>query len=266
MRTVVRWELHRQNEKKEWYVYEEGLTSFRRIYLVPFYTNRVGFMEGEPPFQNIAESNLEHWQWKSEHAHALTMCCFGMLTATGVQAEDQIEIGPAKVLRASDPAAKFGYTETTGVGVTLAATTLQAIESRIETAGVNLRIEQAGKVTATAAAIDSEDTNAGLKAVAGGFSDSIEQLFQFFAEMMGGDAANAGEAHVNDDFASRKGTDAGLVELGKMRALGDISRESYLRELIRRDELAVDFDIEANLEEINSEGPVLASFTANKTE
>lgn len=264
---LVRWELYRQEQDlKTWYLFEEGSTTFKAIYLVPFYANRTGFMEGEPPFQNVAESNLEHWQTKSEFAHALSMQCFGMLTATGVQLEDQIEVGPGKVLKASAPDAKFAYTEPTGAGITLAADALKAIESRIETAGVNLRVENAGKVTATAAALDSEDTNAGLKAVAKGFSDSIELLFQYFAEMMGQDTANAGEAHVNDDFASRKGSDAGLVELGKMRALGDISRESYLKELMRRDELPVDFDIESNSDELNSEGPVLASFTANKTE
>lgn len=256
---VVRWEVYRENkEKKEWYLDDEGLTSFKGIYLVPFYTNRSGFMQGLPPFQNIAESNLEHWQWKSEHAHALSMCCFGMLTASGVDEESNIEVGPAKVLKSSNPDAKFAYAETTGVGVGLAATALQAIESRIETAGVNLRVENAGKVTATAAALDSEDTNAGLKAVAKGFSDSIELLFQYFAEMMGIDASKA-EAHVNDDFGTRKGTDAGLQEITKGRALNDISREGWLDVLRWRGELPEDFDPETDAERLSQEGPPLAS-------
>ena len=139
----------------DWKMCDEGMTSFKSIYLVPFYTNRTGFMRGEPPFQNIAESNLEHWQTKSEYKHALSMQCFGMLTATGVSEESTIEVGPAKVLRSSSPEAKFGYAETTGTGVTLSADALKAIESRIETAGVNLRVENAGNVAATAAAIDS---------------------------------------------------------------------------------------------------------------
>ena len=258
---VVRWETYRQDDKKEWALYDEGLTSFKGIYLVPFYTNRTGFMQGLPPFQNIAESNLEHWQWKSEHAHALSMCCFGMLTATGVDEESQIEVGPAKVLKSSNPDAKFAYAETTGTGVTLAADTIKAIESRIETAGVNLRIESAGQVTATAAAIDSADTHAGLMAVAHGFSDSLAQLLGYFAEIMGIESTDM-EAHVNDDFGAAKGSQAGLQELTKARALGDISREAWVAEMVRRGELAEDFDAEEDGERLDSEGSPLATMTA----
>lgn len=265
-RVIVRWEVWREvediNDADKFALVDEGTTAFNRIQLIPFYTNRTGYMAGEPPFQNIAESTLEHWQWKSEHAHALTMCCFGMLTATGVSPEDQIEVGPAKVLRAADPAAQFGYTETTGVGVTLAANALKEIEARIETAGVNLRVERAGGVTATAAAIDSEDTSAGLKAIAHGFSDSIGLMLQYFAEIMGLDADNAGTVAVNTDFGAAKGTLGGLPEITKGRALGDISRRAWINTMKWRGELDPDFDIEANEDELDQESPALASFPA----
>lgn len=255
---LIRWELYRQKGvNKEWSLVDEGATSFKAIYLIPFYTNRVWFCEGEPPFQNIAESTIEHWQWKSEHAHALSMCCFGMYTAVGVPEDFPFQVGPAKAHVATSPNAQFGVLETSGVGVTLAAEELKAIESRIETAGVNLRVENSGKVTATAAALDSDETNAALKAAAKGFSDSIEQVLQAFAEIMGVNHDQAGEVHVNDDFGTKKGTDGGLVELGKARALGDISRPNYLRTLQWRGELPEDFDIDANEEELMAEGPAL---------
>jgi hypothetical protein len=260
---VVRWELYRQNEKQEWYLFDKGATTFKGIYLVPFYANRCGYMEGLPPFQNIAEANLEHWQWKSEHAHSLSMCCFGMYTATGVPDDFKMEVGPAKCLRSSSPETAFGVLETTGTGVTLAADTLKAIESRIETTGVNLRVENAGKVTATAAALDSEDTNAGLKAVAEGFSDSIELLFQYFAEIMNQDVNSVGEVEVNTDFGQAKGTQSGLQELTKARAQGDISRNQYLDSLIWRGELSPDFDKDLNEEELQQEGPPLGSIGGN---
>lgn len=256
-KTVVRWELYRKDDDKNWVVVDDGLTSFSGIYLVPFYTNRTGFMRAAPPFQNIAESNLEHWQVKSEFSHALSMQCFGMLTATGVSEESTIEVGPAKVLRSSSPEAKFGYAETTGTGVTLSADALKAIESRIETAGVNLRVENAGSVTATAAAIDSADTHAGLMAVAHGFSDSLAQLLGYFAEIMGIEAPEM-EACVNDDFGAAKGSQVGLQELTKARALGDISRKAWAKEMQRRGELAEDFDVDENEADLDEEGPNLA--------
>jgi hypothetical protein len=263
---LVRWELYRQGgEFKAWVMVDQGFTTFKNIYLIPFYTNRTGFMEGLPPFQNIAESTVEHWQWKSEHAHALSMCCFGMYTATGVPEEFAFQVGPAKTQTCTSPDAKFGVLETSGEGVTLAENALKAIESRIESAGVSLRVENAGTVTATAAALDSDETNAGLKAVAHGFSNSIEQMVSAFAEILGVDIGNA-EVEVNDDFGTKKGSDAGLVELGKARALGDISRKQYLDTLLWRGELPEDFDIDANEEELSSEAPAMGSIGSDNTE
>jgi len=255
--TYVWWELYRQDKQNDWVLFDSAVTSFRRIYLIPFYTNRVGAWEGEPPFQNIAEQNIEHWQWKSEHAHALSMCCFGMYTAVGVQEGWQFQVGPAKTHTSTSSDAKFGVLETTGTGVTLAKDTLKEIESRIETTGINLRVENAGKVTATAAALDSDETNAGLKAIAKGYSDSIEYMFQAFAEIMGLDPNNAGEAKVNDDFGTKKGTDAGLNALVGLRATGDISRKQMLLELKDRKELSEGFDLDVNEEELSAEEPAL---------
>ena len=155
--------------------------------------------------------------------------------------------------------------ETSGEAVTLSLNAIKAVESRIESAGVNLRVENAGEVTATAAAIDSEDTDAGLKAIAQGFSDSCELLFQYFTEMQNGDVNNAGECSFNDDFGTAKGTPQGLTSLDKARALGDISKAAYLHELVRRGELDEGFDVEADIELSDSEGPDLAILTNTQT-
>ena len=266
---LVRWELWREIEtagkKEEWVKVEEANTTFKSIYLVPFYTNRTGFMLGAPPFQNIAESTLEHFQLKSDYQAALEMCNFGMYWATGVPDDFKMKVGPRQSLTATDPGAKFGIMETSGEAVTLSLNAIKAVESRIESAGVNLRVENAGEVTATAAAIDSEDTDAGLKAIAQGFSDSCELLFQYFTEMQNGDVNNAGECSFNDDFGTAKGTPQGLTSLDKARALGDISKAAYLHELVRRGELDEGFDVEADIELSDSEGPDLAILTNTQT-
>lgn len=255
---LVRWELYRKDGAlKEWVKVDEGATSFKRIHLYPFYSNRVGFCEGEPPFQDTAERTIEHVNAKSEHKFALSMCCFGMYTGVGVPEGWQLMVGPAKTHTCTNPDAKFGVLETTGKGVELSEKAIAAIESRIEAAGVNLRVENAGEVTATAAALDSEDTHCGLKAVAQGFGDSASQVLAAFAEIMGKDPATAGTVKVNDDFGARKGSDSGLVEVGKARALGDISRRNHLQVLMWRGELPEDFNLDENDEELSSEGKAL---------
>lgn len=247
----------------EWVIQPDlsGATTFPAIFLTPFYSNRTAFMEGQPGFQNIAESTLEHWQWKSEHAHALSMCCFGMYTATGVDSEFEFVVGPGKALKSSAPDTKFGVLETTGTGVTLSAAALTAIESRIETAGVNLRVENAGQVTATAASLDSAETNAGLMAVAQDWSGSWLEVLRNMATILKVELPADAKVEVNTDFGSAKGTQQGLPELGKARALGDISRKRYWSVMRWRGEVPEDFDDEANEEELQQEGPPLGTMT-----
>ena len=245
------------NLAKEWVCIEEGATGMKRIALVPVYTQRVGFMEGLPPFQATAELNLDHWRVKSEQKAALTMNCFEMLAATGVPEDWVATVGPAQVQRSSNDAARFSYLSPTGKGVELAAAYLKDIEAQIDPASASLRVENGGNVTATAAALDSEEGCAGLKAVAESYGDALEMVISFMAEMMGLDPEKTGDVDVNSDFGARKGSDIGLQELGKMRLSGDISRKSYIAELIRRGELDASFDMDVDTEQLGQEGPVL---------
>ena len=82
-------------------------------------------------------------------------------------------------------------------------------------------------------------------------------VISFMAEMMGLDPEKTGDVDVNSDFGARKGSDIGLQELGKMRLSGDISRKSYIAELIRRGELDASFDMDVDTEQLGQEGPVL---------
>ena len=250
-------EVESAGDADEWQKVEEAKTTLPRITLIPVYTNHTGFMQGLPPNQNIAELNLRHWRSMSEQINALSFQRFAMLSAVGVSDDTTITIGPSKLLKSSNPEAKFGYIEPTGKGVEMGRFDLESIEAAIESAPVNTRVENAGTVTATAAAIDSAENNAGLKAVAGGIQDSIETLLMYFAEMMGKGADQGGEASVNQDFGEPKGSPAGLQELGKARALGDISRGSFIKALKWRGELDQAFDEDANAEELAAEGPTL---------
>lgn len=252
--------------KVEWIPNKElsGVTTFPEIFMVPFYSNRVGFMEGQPGFQNVAESTLEHWQIKSEHAHALSMNCFGMYTATGVDESFDFVVGPGKALKSTNPETKFDVLETTGKGVELSVTALEGIESRIETAGVNLRVENAGQVTATAAALDSSETNSGLMAVAQSWSDAWLTVFGHMATIL--KIEGEMKVEVCTDFGGAKGTPGGLTELTKARGQGDLSREAYLDTLIWRGELPETFDKEANAEALESEAPALGTVGKKEVE
>ena len=247
---AVRFEIWREDKTAttddKWYKVEEGVTGMTRIAIVPFYTNRTGFMIGEPPNQSIAELNLMHWRSRADQISCIAYNRFAQIWGAGWPADTQLAVGPAKCHLATDPEATLAYLEPSGAGVEAGRKDLEDIEKSIETASAALRIEHGGTVTATAAAIDSAETNAGLKAVAQGMKDSLEQVLMHMAEMMGLGLDAGGEVEVNDDFGGIVGTPAGLASLDKARALGDISRPGYLAELKRRGELADDFDVDAD--------------------
>lgn len=263
---VVWWELYREDEKKEqWVKVDESITKFPCITLIPLYTNRTGFMQGLPPNQNVAELNLRHWRSMSEQIWATTFGRFGMLAATGIDPESATGVGPGKKLAASAPEAKFYIVEPTGKGVEMGRLDLESIEKAIETASATLRVERGGTVTATAAMIDSNETNAGMKAIAGGVKDSLETMLMYFAELMGKGPDAGGEVVVCTDFGEAKGTQAGLTSLDKALALGELTGEDYLSIMKWRSELPEDFDIGAAIERAQSAGPPLASMTKKPT-
>ena len=241
------WEVWQQMEdieskQKVWVIVRQGRSTSDDITLVPIYTNRVGYMEGEPPMSALAELNQDHWISSSEQRHALTFLRFAMLAVTGVSQEDikGMVVGPDVLLALPDGAdAKF--LEHTGKGIEAGFMDLDRIEKRMQSAGMTVRIENAGMVTATTSAIDSVEQNAALRAIAQGMKDSIEEALDYTAEMLG--METGGTVEVYDEFAkiAPQGTPDDLL---KMRSTSNLTKETYWAELKRRHVLSVDFDAE----------------------
>ncbi len=246
------WEVWRRTQdpssRTDHYVLESaGASTLNYIPLVPVYTNRTAYFEGEPPLRSLAELNREHWISSSEQRYALTFSRFAMLSVAGVDEQTtEIVVGPNKVLRL--PAgATAQYIEPSGAAINAGLQDLQAIEQRMTHAGMQIRVEQAGQVTATAAAIDSAESNAALKAVAHALEDAIEQALQMTADYLG--LMSGGSAEVYDEFAEPppQGT---VGELTSLSTLSKISLPTLWYELKRRRVLSEDFDPAAEFERI----------------
>jgi hypothetical protein len=254
--SLVYFAIYRENPAdKKWYVWKSGTTSFKEIPLFPIYANMTDFMEGEPVFQETAELNLEHWRSKSEQLNALMFGRFAMLGGSGVKSDDQVTVGPAMKLFTSDPQGKFYYVESNGVGMDQGWKHLQSIEKAIETASATLRIENQGRVTATAAAIDSDETNSMYKVIALGMKECIERIFDVLGECIGLGEDKGGHVELNTNFGTSKGSDVGLQEIGKLVVANKLSPQSAILNLIWRGELPNDFDAVQNQAEIDALPP-----------
>lgn len=233
-----------------------GVTSWTDITLVPVYTNQTGFFEGLPPLRELSELNQEHWISSSEQRHALTFLRFAMLCITGVAVGDKVEIGPDKVIKLTNSQGKASYVEHSGKGIEAGQQDLKDIEERMHHAGMELRIENQGRITATAAAIDSADSNAALKAIAKGVEGAIEQLLGFSAMMLGMSVEDGGSVEVYDEFAQET-PPADSQELLNLHTAGLLSRETVWKELQRRHVLDTNFDATTEAAAIANEAPTL---------
>jgi len=240
----------------KWVVIEDGVTSLDYIPLFPLYVNSVSFFDGAPPLRSLAEMNQEHWISLSEQKRALSFARFDMLVITGVDATGPgLELGPNKVM-VLPPGGSASTVTQSGAGIAAGRQDLLDIEARMQTAGLELRVENAGQTTATAAAIDSEESNAGLRAVAKNLEDCIENALQTCAEYLG--MPDGGSVEIADTFGGNEipGTP---MEVTALATSGIISKQTAREELKRRNVLSEDFDLEAEQTLLDDE--VAANFS-----
>lgn len=232
--------------KEEWRLEDEGNTSLSYIPLVPVYINRAGFCEGKPPLATLAELNKEHWVSSSEQRYALTFSRFAMLFVAGAETEGGFTpvIGPNKSI-CLPQGGTAGFIEPGGTGIAAGQADLEAIEKRMGKAGMEVRVEDAGQVTATAAAIDSHETNAALRAVAQGLEDALETALQISADYL--NLGSAGDVEVYKDFAA-PAPEGGALELTSLRNSGVLSLPTLWHELKRRRVLSDEFDLDTELQ------------------
>ena len=222
-------------------VIEDGVTSLDYIPLFALYVNTFGFFDGAPPLRSLAEMNQEHWISLSEQKRALSFARFDMLVITGVDSTGPgLELGPNKVM-VLPPGGTASTVTQSGAGIAAGRQDLLDIEQRMRTAGLELRVDSAGQTTATAAAIDSEESNSGLRAVAKNLEDVIELALQASADFL--NIPKGGEVEVFDAFGGNEipGT---AMEVTALATSGIISKPTARSELKRRNVLSEDFDDE----------------------
>lgn len=181
-----RWALWQRGDDGEWRLAGEGRTSLPAIPLVTVYTGRIGMLEAEPPLEDLAWLNLEHWQIRSDQRNALNVTSFPILAAAGwtQDGDGQVEFGPNKFLATGDPAGRFYYVESGGAHLAAGRAELEALEDAMRLFGLQFEL-QPGQATATGRAIDAAEGAAPLQAWALGLSDALEQMLGFFAAWLG---------------------------------------------------------------------------------
>jgi hypothetical protein len=195
-----RWEIYRQNEKKDdWIIHDEGVTTLDIIPLKTLYTKRSGFMTATPPLSDLADLNIKHWQSSSDQDSILHTARVPILAISGLNDDTKIEIG-GKTALMLPVNCTAGYVEHTGAAIEAGRTSLQDLEAQMESMGAELLIARPGDKSATEAALDSSQEQCQLSAMAQALEDFLDDVVDVLAKWAG--LPDQGDIDVFDDFAT----------------------------------------------------------------
>lgn len=250
------WQLWRKNEKKEWFLVDEGTATLKEIPFVAFYGNRTGFMTGEPPLIELAYQNIEHYQSSSDQQTILHVSRVPILTIIGANEDTKITIGSSSAVTLPH-GATMSYVEHSGAAIGAGRQSLLDLEERMRQTGAELLVLQPGQITATQVHSENEANKCALQRIVENFGDALDQCLQFMADWVG--EAEGGDVELFRDFGAASLSDASAQLLLQTNQSGKISDQTLISEFKRRGILAADLDFESEQERIAEQGPALGT-------
>lgn len=247
-----KYQLWRENEKKEWIIFEEKPTSLNEIPFVPVYGDMMGFMIGKGPLMEMAFLNIEHWQSSSDQQTILHVARVPILTTVGIDDEKfTLAIGAGAVVKLP-MGCSMQYVEHTGAAIKAGSESLSDLEDRMRQAGAELLQLNMRRVTATQIHMENELGMCALQRIAQSFEDAVDLALDLMA-----DWAKLGEGgHITlfDDYGGVTLSDS-MAELLNM----ELSNETRFQEAQRRGILSPDLTWEDETGRLESQGPSLGT-------
>ncbi len=233
--------------EKRWVLVETIPVTLGFIPLVTLYTNRTGFMQGEPLLLDMGYLNIAHWQSDSDQRNILHVARVPLLFTSGIteDEDDEVELtlGPSRAVH-GPMGSDMKYVEHTGRAIEAGRKDLEDLEQRMGLMGMDLITRRPGQVTATQRALDQTEMDSPLQSISRELENALETMLDYFAQWIGlGDDAG-GSAEVFKDFGIDFRDAEDVKALLDMRAAGDISRNTFWDELKRRGLLNDSFDPE----------------------
>ena len=252
----VRTRLFRKQGKDEkWAQWgDEAFGDMSEITVVPFYANRTGFWQAEPLLDDLADINIAHWQSQSDQRNILHFARVPVFVRTGWTDESSpLAIGAATSMDSSNPDAKAMWVEHSGRAIGAGRQDLKDLEFQMETHGLQLLAARAQ--SATGEALDAKKETSQLASIADNLRDALERALQWMTIYAG--AEESVSANVNTDFGISMMTAQELGVMLQAVQTGNLSRATFLAEMVRRGALRSDITPEEEAERIAAQEPTL---------
>ncbi|MCK5018550.1 MAG: DUF4055 domain-containing protein [Candidatus Peribacteraceae bacterium] len=264
------WELWRKTADDEDYIlFDEGIHTFGEIPLVTLYLNQTGFMIAEPTMEALAWMNLAHWQSDSDQRNILRFARVGVIFVSGLTEEEMdrdLVIGPNRYVTSVNPDARMGYVEHTGQAIGAGRQDLQDLEARMEVLGLQPYMRRPGNQTATGQAIDESRSSSSVQAWIRSEEQVIVAAYEMAAKWLNLKLPKDFTVDIFNDFgiSIRDGQD--VNSLLQIRLGGQMSHETFLREVKRRGVLSETVDIDVEMAKVEEEGPALGEIGNDEDE
>ncbi|HCY85924.1 MAG TPA: hypothetical protein DHV36_12385 [Desulfobacteraceae bacterium] len=230
-----RWEVWRENDKKEWEIHGSGTTPLKKILLATLFTGKkVSEFTARPPLTGLAELNQHHWVSSSDQNNILHACRVPILFGKLLDADDdgKIIISPNNLIHSQAEDGDLKYVEHAGKAIGDGWKDLDRIEALMSLWGLDLIMnDRSGVITATERALTGAKTGSFLNATAMECQDVLNTAIGFMCEILG--EKPKGGAVVNTDFSLALQNFDTNVLITAFKARG-IDRGTLITELKRR--------------------------------
>ena len=250
--TPGNFEIHRRGKSNSFTKVDEGTTSLSEIPFSVAYSNRINLLESRPPMSDIAELNLKAYQMLSDLYNQLHISAVPMLAFYGFpQQSEEVSAGPGEAIAfPSDGRAE--YIEPDGKSYNAQFQAIEKVEKQINELGLAAVLGQKlSAETAESKKIDRSQGDSTMMVVAQQMQDMIDNCLRFHGQFIN---AEAGSCFVNRDFLSQRLDPQEITALLQVRAQNEITSKTFLNQLHEGEVLGDDFDVEEEIESLESGG------------
>lgn len=253
--TRGKYEVYEEKDKKS-HLIESGTTGLNFIPLVALNLNSRGFFDALPPFYDLGEMNIGHYQVFADNRHSAHTASVPFYFGAGMHKEEAegLIISPNTFFATSNSEASIEIVDYKGDGVEVNNSILDRYETRMREMGLAV-ITQDGETTATEVKISSKQSQSKLNSYVRALVDSVELILLYCAKMYGKD--NGGSISIDADILSNPLTNEELTTINNMVTSGNMSLDTMYKIIANGTfRLPADFDVEDEKEKINADGLV----------
>lgn len=177
---------------KEYTLESESENTLGFVPLVTAYVSKTGFLQAEPPMEDLAYLNLSHWQDSSDYKNILHIAQVPFLFANGFEEGEleNVEIGVNRMIVSTSSESNIKFVEHTGTAIAAGRQNLLDLKEEMGTVGADLVMRKSvDRQTATARKIDQSESLSILQITLRNIETMLENFYLIAGKYIGVDAS-----------------------------------------------------------------------------